>query len=168
MEKNLRKLLNPALFDENRPEFEDSYSLDLSTGDFNRSWEKEISGVRAQMKSLEERQAKVMRHLTQYLKTSQVSMERTSKRVLDMEERLQEREGEFERGWEEVQRALVEKRQFEQKVAEMIERHQAVVHQLEARLQQAQKILKEKEELIHSTRSALHEAKLEIAKLKRL
>lgn len=62
---------------------------------------------------------------------------------------------------------LGERRTLDMKVQEMIDRHNSVLKSYELRLSQLQKLIAEREQQIMNTQSALNEAKMEIARMKR-
>ncbi len=66
------------------------------------------------------------------------------------------------------QNQVVEGRQIEAKVEQMLDRHQAVLRNFEVRVNQLQRIIQEKDNQLLSMQSTLIEAKGEVARLKRL
>lgn len=66
------------------------------------------------------------------------------------------------------QNQVVEGRQIEAKVEQMLERHQSVLRNFEVRVNQLQRIIQEKDNQLLSMQSTLIEAKAEVARLKRL
>jgi hypothetical protein len=61
-----------------------------------------------------------------------------------------------------------ERRSIDLKVQEMVDRHNNVIKSMEVRMNHMQKLLVEKEAQMVSAQAALNEAKMEIARLKRL
>ena len=63
---------------------------------------------------------------------------------------------------------LGERRSMDQKMQEVIDRHNSVLKGFEVRITHLQKLLSEKDSQVMSAFAALNEAKMEIARLKRL
>lgn len=67
-----------------------------------------------------------------------------------------------------IQTKLGERRSIDQKTHEMVDRHNSVLRTYEVRMGQLQKLISEREAQLLQAQAALNEARMEIARLKRL
>lgn len=67
-----------------------------------------------------------------------------------------------------LQAKLGDRKLMDQKIQEMIDRHNSILKSYEVRLNQLQKLIADKDAQLLSAQASLNEAKMEIARLKRL
>jgi uncharacterized protein Yka (UPF0111/DUF47 family) len=96
------------------------------------------------------------------------TMEALQKDVFRVESQVDQISTQSSQSQNRNQLQLIEGRQIEHKVSQMLDRHQTVLRNFEVRVNQLQRIIKEKDEQLMIMRSQLIESKGELARLKRL
>lgn len=164
------KELSPELFGESstvrrRPEAREAVSFD--DGGF-LDLDRQILELRQQMSRAGEETAKLTSRLTEMTKDNQLRMDRLAQQLQRLELSHNGLVNEAGQRITMINQRLSERKSMDQKIQELMDRHAQTIKSFEVRMQQMQRLLAEKESQAMSTQAALNEAKMEIARLKRL
>ena len=160
--------LNPSLFGEG------SSKTKLLEGPINNQFphliqsDQKIQDLKSQISIMAETMGKWNQQYAEFMKTCQLKFDRVGQILTKLESNDQAIISEATQKFSRINDRLAERKSVEAKIQEMIDRHNSVVRSFELRLNQMQKLLADKETQMMSTQAALNEAKVEIARLKRL
>lgn len=98
----------------------------------------------------------------------QISVERLQSMITKLEQNDHYIVNEAAQKFSQVNSRFAERKTIDAKIQDMIDRHNSVLKSFEMRLSQMQRVIAEKEAQILATSAALNEAKMEIARLKRM
>ncbi len=115
-----------------------------------------------------ERMMKLTMQLSEFMKSSQLKFDRITQALTKLDQSHQATSLETSQRVAHLNQRLGERKGLDQKIQEMMDRHNGVLRGFEVRLNHLQKLLSEKENQLASTLALLNETKMEIARLKRL
>lgn len=168
----MQKELNPDLFGEistvKSRLVENGSDSAFRTAALSRDVDEKMAGLRQEMKQMFDNMNRFAGQVSEALKNHQECIENLHQQVTRTEQQEQSRNQEVSQKWGQLHQKLGDRAVLDQKMQEMIDRHNSVLKSYELRLSQLQKLIAEREQQIAATRATLTEAKLEIAKLKRL
>ena len=124
--------------------------------------------MRSQLNVLSEHMAKMASQVNEFIKSSQGKFDRIQQLIQKFESSQTQMINENNQKFSLLHHRIGERKSVDQKIQEMIDRHHSVLRSYEVRMNQLQKLLADKEAHIIDAQSALNEAKMEIARLKRL
>jgi chromosome segregation ATPase len=130
--------------------------------------EQKIAEVRAQMKGLTEQMAYLTSQVNEYIRSSQGRLEKMNSGVKQLEMSQESLRQETGQRLSMAHQRLNERKSMDMKMQELIDRHNSVLRSFEVRLHHMQKLMAEKDAQMIATQATLNEAKMEIARLKRL
>lgn len=160
--------LNPALFGESASRskvFEGTPNHHLP---HLMQTEQKILDLKAQMSVLAEAMGKWTSNYNDLVKGTQLKFDRVQQVMVKLESNDQYIVTESAQKFSRINDRLAERKLIDAKIQEMVDRHNSVLKSFEMRMNQMQKLVAEKEALLASMQSALNEARMEIARLKRL
>jgi DNA repair exonuclease SbcCD ATPase subunit len=128
----------------------------------------QISELKQHVYNLHEQMMKLASQSAELMKSSQMKFERLAQAVTRIESTQLNLSQEMSQKVATLSGRLNERKSIDGKVQEMVERHHQMLRGYEARLNQVQRLLTEKESQALSSQAALNEARMEIARLKRL
>ena len=144
------------------------YRQSLENQHLTQETEEKFAEVRLQLKLLQEKVVSVVGQVNEFIKTSQVRTDRNQTLIKNMETQqttaLQDVLGKLSH----VHHRLNERRNMEQKIQELIDRHNSVLRSYEVRMSQMQRLLSEKESQFLQSQAQMNELKMELARLKRM
>lgn len=161
----MQKELNPELFGEksNSSKIYEAHSQSQVN-----YLDQKVLETRTQLRQIGEQFQKVVTQMNEFIKSTQGKFDRVQQQISRLEQNDQAIVRDASQRISAVHQRFSEKNNMEYKVQEMMEKHQAILRGYELKLQQAQRILNEKESQLVSTQALLSEAKMEISRLKRL
>lgn len=168
----MQKELNPELFGEKKnptttrkegmmPPAPSSDPAYLNT-------DRQIFELKNQMLNLNEQFSKIYQALNEANKNNHSRMERFQQNLSRLETSHNGLALEAGQKLQQINNKLSERKALDGKIQEMVDRHNNVIKSFEVRLNHMQKLLAEKEAQTAAAYAALNEAKMEIARLKRL
>lgn len=156
----MQKELNPELFGERR-------SLRASPGEKAPEAQMESQGfLNLDRQVMELRNQAIQAQ--EFMKTSGLKAERLQQQVQRLEQSHNGLVQETSKKIAHIAQRLSERKAIDQKIQEMVDRHTNVIKSFEVRMHHLQMLLAEKEAQYVTATAALNEAKMEIARLKRL
>lgn len=169
----MQKELNPELFSDvpkTRRAVESPLSLQtMGVTDSNlHLMEAKVQDLKVNMHTLQDQMNRFVAQINEFAKGTQVKIDRISQSVSKLEVSHHAAITESGQKMSMLSNKLGERRTMDLKVQEMIDRHNNILRSFEVRMNQMQKVLSEKEAQLLATTSALNDAKMEIARLKRL
>ncbi|MEN0057687.1 MAG: hypothetical protein AAGB31_02540 [Bdellovibrio sp.] len=167
----MHKELNPELFGEKKaaksPVLESAGALNASANNYLNT-DRQIFELRAQNQALADQLNKVVGTVNELIKTSNIKFEKQSHLMSRLEQNHNGLALEAGQKITQIMQRVNERKSIDLKVQEMVDRHNNVIKSFEVRMNHLQKLLAEKEAQMISCQTALNEAKMEIARLKRL
>ena len=167
----MNKELNPDLFGEKKStktsSLENSMSLATPGGNYLNT-DRQIFELRVQNQNLADQLNKVVATVNELIKSSNAKFEKQSSLLNRLEQSHNGLANEAGQKITQLTQRINERKSLDLKVQEMVDRHNNVIKSFEVRMNHLQKLLSEKEAQMISTQAALNEAKMEIARLKRL
>lgn len=166
----MQKELNPDLFGE-RVTQQSATNGSIAYNPVDSSvlnQDRQILELKNQNKYLADQLNKVVSTLNEFMKNSNLKSERLTQGLNRLEQSHNGLAAEAGQKIGQLSQKIQERRAFEQKVQEMVDRHNNVVRSFEVRMNHLQKLLADKEAQFLAAQSALNESKMEIARLKRL
>lgn len=160
--------LNPALFGEKS---ESSKVLDGTTQSqlpHLMQTEQKVNEMKLQMAAMAEHVGKLTEQFTEFVKSSQLKFERIQQYLQKLEQNDHQIVSESTQKFSQINTRLGERKSTDNKIHEMVDRHNSVLKSFEMRLTQMQKLIMEKEAQLLTAQAALNETKMEISRLKRL
>lgn len=130
--------------------------------------ENKINETRQQLHQLAESLATAVNQVNEFIKSSQMKFERLQQAVVKLEQNDQALNLESAQRISQISNRMGERKVMDMKIQEMIDRHNSVLRSYEVRFNQLQKLMADKEAMLVSAQGSLNEAKMEIARLKRL
>lgn len=170
--QNIQKELNPDLFGE-RPAVREN-PMDQRTaygaqpGNSYLNTDRQIHDLKTQNQTLTEQLNKVIGTLNELIKTTNHRFEKTQSSITRLEQGHNGLASEAGQKISQLVQRMNERKALEMKVQEMVDRHNTIIKSFEVRLNHLQKLLADKEAQALASQAALNEAKMEIARLKRL
>lgn len=166
----MQKELNPELFGEKKlvknPAAESAANLGNNAGYLNT--DRQIFELRSQNQVLHNQMEKIVASVNEWIKTSNARFEKQAAQMTRLEQSHNGLATEAGQKISQMNAKLNERRSLDQKVQEMVDRHNNIVKSFEVRMNHMQKLLAEREAQVAAGQTALNEAKMEIARLKRL
>lgn len=167
----MQKELNPELFGEKKvaknPLMESAGSLSTTNGNYLNT-DRQILELRQQNQALAEQLNKVVGTVNELMKTSNLKFEKQQHLLSRLEQSHNGLATEAGQKITQLAHRVNERKSLDLKVQEMVDRHNNVIKSFEVRMNHLQKLLAEKEAQMITAQAALNEAKMEIARLKRL
>ena len=109
----------------------------------------------------------VVGQFNEFMRTSHHKFEKLQAAVASLEARDRQLELETDQKLSQLNHRVSERKTIDNKIQEMIDRHNTVLKSYEFRLSKLQQLIGDREEQIHASTALLNEAKAEIARLKR-
>ena len=167
----MNKELNPDLFEEKKKGKTPVLDKALDSGLAGSSYlntDRQIFELRSQNQALADQLNKIVNTVNELVKTSHLKFEKQTALLARLEQSHNGLATEAGQKIAQIAQRVNERKSLDLKVQEMIDRHNNVIKSFEVRMNHLQKLLTEKEGQMISAQSALNEAKMEIARLKRL
>lgn len=130
--------------------------------------DQKLGEIRAQVNGVTDQMGRLVAQVNEYMKASQIKFEKVHAALGQLEKNDQALALDNGHKLTQLNQKLGERKTLDLKIQEMIDRHNSVLKSYELRLSQLQKLIAEREQQINATQAALNEAKMEIARLKRL
>lgn len=168
----MQKELNPDLFGEKKLSksatlADSSSSTAFQTQNYLNT-DRQIFELKAQNQALAEQLNKMVGTINELIKSSNVRFEKQHQQLNRLEQSHNGLAMEAGQKITQLTARANERKSLDLKVQEMVDRHNNVIKSFEVRMNHLQKLLSEKEAQMHNAQTALNEAKMEIARLKRL
>ncbi|MGZ3773676.1 MAG: hypothetical protein ACXVCY_11225 [Pseudobdellovibrionaceae bacterium] len=168
----MQKELNPELFGEKKTTKNSVMENPAGLGTVNNNnflnTDRQIYELRAQNQALVEQLNKVVNTVNELIKSSNMKFEKQAHLLNRLEQSHNGLATEAGQKITQLGQRVNERKSLDLKVQEMVDRHNNVIKSFEVRMNHMQKMLAEKDAQMISAQSALNEAKMEIARLKRL
>lgn len=168
----MQKELNPELFGEKKstsPARREALVPPApSTDPVYLNTDRQIFELKSQMMSVNDQLSKLNQALNETNKNGSARMERFQQGLNRLETSHNGLATEAGQRIQQINNKLAERKALDLKIQEMVDRHNNVIKSFEVRLNHMQKLLTEKEAQTAAAYTALNEAKMEIARLKRL
>ncbi|ODS51080.1 MAG: hypothetical protein ABS42_00300 [Bdellovibrio sp. SCN 50-8] len=164
----MSKELDPSLFGEGAWASPRSVEKAKPNFDAVAHVEQKVADLRMQNRELQDELRRLASSMEEYKNTSNTKFERLAQQVARLEGLQGKVHQEVTTRVSQIHSRLGERQSMDLKIQEMMDRHQAMLRSAEMRMQQMQKLLNEKEAQAMSAQMALNDARIEIAKLKRL
>lgn len=168
----MQKELNPELFGERRQNRNTAVEAGSGTSGAEASsflnLDRQVMDLRQQLPVLGEEIKKLNAQMQEFMKVSHLKLERLQQQVVRLEQSHNGLVQETGHKLSQVGIKLTERKSLDQKINEMVDRHNSVIKSFEVRMNHLQKLLSEKDGQLVSAMASLNEAKMEIARLKRL
>jgi hypothetical protein len=161
----MQKELNPALFGENSSP---SRVYEANQHSQVNYLDQKVLETRTQLRHFGEQFQKVVSQMNEFIKSTNGKFDKVQQQIHRLEQNDQAIVKDAGQRISAIHQRFSDKNNMEYKVQEMMEKHQAILRGYELKLQQAQKMLNEKESQLVSTQALLSEAKMELARLKRI
>ena len=130
--------------------------------------EARVAELRKEMAALANQMKSLVGQANEFMKVTGAKMDRLQQHSQKLELDQNQLREEASQKISHLHVRIGERKSMEIKVQEMIDRHNAVLRSYDMRLNHLQKIISEKDAQLLQTQSALNEAKMEIARLKRI
>ena len=166
----MQKELNPELFGEKRSSQARSEGASGAAVNNSQSYlntDRQIFEIKSQIMSLNDQISKAVQTLGEFSKNTNARLDRFQQALTRLETNHNGLAVEAGQKVQQINTKLAERKALDQKIQEMVDRHNNVVKSLEVRLNHLQKLLTEKENQTVAAMAAFNEAKMEIARLKR-
>ena len=167
----MHKELNPELFGEKnnnkKPALESAHGFSDQVNPYLNT-DRQIFELKAQNQALVEQMNKVISMVNELAKSTNLKFDKQGATMNRLEQSHNGLAVEVGQRVTHLSQRMSERKSFEMKVQEMVDRHNNVIKSFEVRMNQLQRLLVEKEAQMVSAQSALNEAKMEISRLKRL
>ncbi|UXR64380.1 hypothetical protein EZJ49_15025 [Bdellovibrio bacteriovorus] len=167
----MHKELNPELFGEKKVAKSSAMDSVSAMGTAPNSYlntDRQIFELKAQNQALADQLNKVVATVNELIKTSNIKFEKQHHLLNRLEQSHNGLATEAGQKITQLNQRVNERKSFDLKVQEMVDRHNNVIKSFEVRMNHLQKLLAEKEAQMIASQAALNEAKMEIARLKRL
>lgn len=181
----MQKELNPELFGTLKPSDRPAMENTMNGGRFVQgsamapsnfsSWtdlieqsELRVVQLAQDMKSMQQLTRDLQTQMTELFKTTQGRMDRLQQAIQKLDQNDQMLANEISSRVTQLHSRVGDRKAMDQKLQEMVDRHNSVLKTFEVRLQHMQKVMSEKEGQLLQTTAALNDAKMEIARLKRI
>ncbi len=130
--------------------------------------EEKIAEIRAQVKFTMDQMANLAAQVNEFIKSSNSKFERLQAGLKAVDTSGKTNYSEIGQRMSHVHQRLNERKSWDAKVQEMIDRQNGVLKSYEVRMNHLQRLMSEKDAQLVSAQAALNEAKMEISRLKRL
>ncbi|MNJ99822.1 hypothetical protein D3C87_176030 [compost metagenome] len=167
----MHKELNPELFGEKKivkNSVVDSTSGLAATSANYLNTDRQIFEMKAQNQALADQLNKVVGTVNELIKNTNVKFERQQQLMARLEQSHNGLALEAGQKISQISNKVGERKNIDLKIQEMVDRHNNVIKSFEVRMNHLQKLLAEKEAQMVSCQTALNDAKMEIARLKRM
>lgn len=167
----MQKELNPELFGEKRSSqarSEGAAGAVAGTSQALLNTDRQIFEIKSQIMNLSDQLNKTIQSLNEFSKNTNSRMERFQQALSRLETNHNGLAVEAGQKVQQINTKLAERKALDQKIQEMVDRHNNVVKSMEVRLSHLQRLLSEKENQAVAAMAAFNEAKMEIARMKRL
>lgn len=166
----MQKELNPELFGEKKVAKSSPADTAANLGNNSNylNTDRQIFELRSQNQNLHNQLEKIVGSVNEWIKTSNVKFEKQAALLTRLEQSHNGLATEAGQKISMLSAKVNERRALDMKVQEMVDRHNNIVKSFEVRMNHLQKLLAEKEAQMIASQAALNEAKMEIARLKRL
>lgn len=167
----MHKELNPELFGEKKISkstgLEGSSTMGSGAANYLNT-DRQIFEVKAQNQALVDQMNKIVGTVNELIKSTNAKFERQQALMSRLEQSHNGLATEAGQKITQLSQRVNERKSLDLKVQEMVDRHNNIIKSFEVRMNHLQKLLAEKEAQMISCQTALNEAKMEIARLKRL
>lgn len=130
--------------------------------------ENKIVDLRLQLREIKEEMHRWVMDTDDFKKATTTRLEQLHQRMNQVEQVQNRVSDEVVMKVSQLHHKIGDRGQYDRKVQDLVDRHHAVLRSAEMRMSQLQKIIDEKEASVVSAQVSLNEAKMEIARLKRL
>lgn len=167
----MHKELNPELFGEKKmirnTAVDSSAGMAANSSNYLNT-DRQIFELKAQNQALADQLNKVVGTVNELIKNTNVKFERQQQLMARLEQSHNGLALEAGQKISQLNAKVGERKSVDMKIQEMVDRHNNVVKSFEVRMNHLQKLLAEKEGQMVAAQTALNDAKMEIARLKRL
>ena len=167
----MHKELNPELFGEKKMSKSTGLEGASTLGSGGASYlntDRQIFEIKAQNQALVDQMNKIVGTVNELIKSTNVKFERQQALLSRLEQSHNGLATEAGQKITQLSQRVNERKSLDLKVQEMVDRHNNIIKSFEVRMNHLQKLLAEKEAQMISCQTALNEAKMEIARLKRM
>lgn len=172
MQKVMQKELNLDLFNEQTRNLDMVSFQPLNMQGENEpeflNNDKKISELKKANHELQESMHQMKTQFAEYIKAAHLKMEKLTSQIQRLEQNHNGLAHEANQKITQLIHKVSERRIVDSKIEEMVDRHNNLLKTYEVRLNHLQRLISEKESQQLQTQAALNEAKMEIARLKRL
>lgn len=130
--------------------------------------EERIAGAQSQTKFALDQMAGLVAQVNEFIKVSQGKFDRFQASIKAVEQFVQGNTSDTAQKFTHLHQRLNERKTMDSKMQEMMDRHNSILKSYEVRLSHLQTLIQQKETQIQTAQISLNEAKMEIARLKRL
>jgi chromosome segregation ATPase len=134
----------------------------------NQQLEEKMAEMRRQLQFSLDQMAGMAQQVNEFIQISQGRLDRTQGAVKALESQAQMSQAESAQKFTNLHQRLNERKSMDAKMQELIDRHNQVLRSYEVRMSQLQHLVSEKEHQMAQAQALLNEAKMELARLKRL
>jgi chromosome segregation ATPase len=166
----MQKELNPELFGEKKSTVARTGHLipsAPSADPVHLNTDRQIFEIKNQLLSMNDQLKQLTQTMTEANKNNSGKSDRFQQNLSRLETSHNGLAVETGQKLQQINTKLAERKALDMKIQEMVDRHNNVIKSFEVRLNHMQKLLAEKELMAASAQTALNEAKMEIARLKR-
>jgi hypothetical protein len=135
--------------------------------DIIKKLESEIRSLRLAQSSNEKKYEHLQLQFNELIKGTQTRIDRMQTAAQETEERAKRREQEQLEKWSMVSSKLSDRKSFELKVQEMIDRHNSLVRNFENKLASAQRLVAHQELTQHNSNALIEDLRAELARHRR-
>lgn len=128
--------------------------------------DRQVLDVRTQISQMGEELRKSMAQTQEFMKSSHLRVERLQQQVQRLEQSHNGLVQDSSQKIAQMAQRLSERKNLDQKIQEMVDRHTQVIKSFEVRMNHLQRLLSEKEAQLVTAQSAINEARMELARLK--
>jgi hypothetical protein len=167
----MNKELNPELFGEKKTPKATYADPSGTMGTGSAAYlntDRQIFELKAQNQALAEQLNKVIATVNELIKTTNIRFDKQTQITNRLEQNHNGLATEAGQKITQLIQRTQERKTLDLKVQEMVDRHNNVLKSFEVRMNHMQKLLAEKDNLLAASQTALNDAKMEIARLKRL
>lgn len=161
----MQKEINPLLFGENSSK---STLVERSMPRPTLQIEQKIADNQSQITQVKEALQRVVQQMNEYTKNNQAKVERMTAALQKLEMNDIALATETSEKISQLHARVGERKSMDVKLQELVDRQNNVLRTFEVRLNHMQILLNEKDAQLVSAQAALNEAKMEIARLKRM
>ncbi|MCE3010039.1 MAG: hypothetical protein LW875_05460 [Proteobacteria bacterium] len=130
--------------------------------------ERKVAEQKVQLQSLMDQWSSSVAQINEFIRSTQARFEKIQQQLIKLEQNDQLLNLEAAQKFAQIQNRIGERKTMDLKIQEMVDRHNTVIRGFEVRVNQMQKMLAEKEAAMVSAQASLNEAKMELARLKRM
>lgn len=170
----MAKELNPELFGERRnahsgaTEPTPEYTRNVGDTPGFLDVDRQLLEIRQQAAAFQDEQRKLGAQMQEFMKTSHLKLERLQQQMARLEHNHNGLAQETGHKLTQMNQKFIERKTLDQKIQDMVDRYTNVIKSFEVRMHHLQKLLADRETQMMAAQAALNEAKMEIARLKRL